>query len=69
MHNCEDLRSISDLYVYYCSGRMTPGTDPATADFIGNWEEEGFSFLFYTRPARQAVDALIALQPQLTPLD
>jgi ribosomal protein L11 methyltransferase len=65
----EDLRPISDVYVYYCSGRVTPGTNPASADFIGNWEEEGFSFLFYTRPARQAVDALLALQPQLTLLD
>ncbi|KPJ78524.1 MAG: hypothetical protein AMJ54_03350 [Deltaproteobacteria bacterium SG8_13] len=69
MRNSEDLRPISDIYVYYCSGRVAPGTNPVSADFIGNWEEDGFSFLFYTRPARQAVEALLAGQPQLTLLD
>lgn len=69
MKNCEELRPISDLYVYYCSGRMVPGTNPVSADFVGNWEEEGFSFLFYDRPSRQAVEALLAGQPQLTLLE
>ena len=69
MRNGNNLRPISELYVYYCSGRVAPGGEPVSPDFIGNWEEDGFSFLFYTRPARQAVELLLAAQPQLTLLD
>ena len=60
---------ISDLYVYYCSGQIDPGMTAATRDFIGNWEEDGFSFLFYTRPARETVDKLLSGQSQITLLD
>ena len=69
MTACEALQPISELYVYYCSGRLAPGTWPASKAFIGNWEEDGFSFLFYTQPSRQAVEELLACQPQLTLLD
>ena len=69
MRSCKDLRPFSDIYIYYCSGRIDPGTNPASRNFIGNWEEGGFSFLFFTQPARQAVESLLAGQPQLTLLD
>ena len=69
MSNCKDLRPFSDIFVYYCSGRVDSGTDMDSEDFIGNWEEDDFSFLFYTRPARQEVESLLAMQPQLTLLD
>jgi ribosomal protein L11 methyltransferase len=64
-----DLQPFSELHVYYCSGRVAPGTNPVSTDFIGNWEEDGFSFLFYSQPARRAVEALLAEQPQMTLLD
>jgi ribosomal protein L11 methyltransferase len=69
MRSRSGLRPISDLYVYYCSGRITPGANPTSVNFIGNWEEDGFSFLFYSQPARQAVEELLTRQPQLTLLD
>lgn len=34
-------------------------------DFIGNWEEEGFSFLFFKRPAENTVHRIINTYPPL----
>lgn len=64
-----DPQPFSDLYVYYCRGQVAPGTNPVSKDFIGNWEEDNFSFLFYTEPSREAVETLLAGQPHLTLLD
>ncbi len=51
-----------DLYIYYLSGRLPSGGNHGP-DFIGNWQEEDSSFLFFSSPARRHVDALIADQP------
>lgn len=69
MSHEQDNGPISELYVYYCQGRMPPGAAVTSEQFIGNWEEDGFSFLFYTQPSRPAVEALLAEQPQLSLLD
>ncbi len=46
------------LYVYYIEGRV-PRTDVDFGDhFIGAWEEDGFSFLFFSKPARERVKRL-----------
>jgi ribosomal protein L11 methyltransferase len=58
-----------DLYIYYLKGRVAPNTDFYQPDFIGNWEEDGFSFLFYTRPSSDRIDAILNVQPQLTLID
>jgi len=58
-----------DLYIYYLKGCVAPGTIPACDRFLGNWEEDGFSFLFFSGPARDRVDALTAAQPRLELLD
>jgi ribosomal protein L11 methyltransferase len=42
-----------ELYIYYLKGRVAPGMDLSAPGFIGNWEEDGFSFLFYTRACRK----------------
>jgi ribosomal protein L11 methyltransferase len=57
-----------DLHIYYLSGRPSPEPEP-DAHFIGNWQEEDFAFLFFTRPAPRAVARLLAAQPHLTLLD
>ncbi|MCP4686775.1 MAG: hypothetical protein GY859_01925, partial [Desulfobacterales bacterium] len=58
-----------DLYIYYLEG--CAGRDPENSDcgFIGNWEEDGFSFLFFSRPARDAVERIVRERPGLTLLD
>ena len=54
-----------ELYIYYLKGRVAPGMDLSTPGFIGNWEEDGFSFLFYSHACRERIEALLAAQPQL----
>ena len=53
------------LYIYYLEGRLR-GTPPAFGEgFIGNWEEENTSFLFFSAPADEKVEGLLAQQPHL----
>ncbi len=58
-----------DLYIYYIQGRVAAELLPQDATFIGNWEEEGFSFLFFTCSADAQVSALIQRRPELVLLD
>jgi ribosomal protein L11 methyltransferase len=57
------------LYIYYLKGRVAPDIDLSAPGFVGNWEEDGFSFLFYTRACRKTIAALLAAQPQLEMID
>jgi len=78
--NCRNMKSsdrpeaiVADpeetLYIYYLKGRVTPDIDLSAPGFIGNWEEDGFSFLFYTRACRKRIDAILVAQPQLEMID
>lgn len=58
-----------DLYIYYLQGRLKSGKEIFQENFIGNWEEDNFSFLFFSCPARHDVEKLLRTQPQLTYLD
>ena len=59
----------SDLYIYYLEGRVPSWEKLPDEHFIGNWEEEGFSFLFFERPAENAVHRIINTYPPLKLLD
>lgn len=59
----------SDLYIYYLEGRVPPREMLRDKDFIGNWEEEGFSFLFFKHPAENKVHRIINTYPPLKLLD
>ena len=48
------------LFIYYLQGRVPQASLEKQAEFIGNWEEEGFSFLFFSAPADDAVAAITA---------
>jgi ribosomal protein L11 methyltransferase len=58
-----------ELYIYYLKGRVAPEMDLSAPGFIGNWEEDGFSFLFYSQACRKRIAALLAAQPQLEMID
>ncbi|MDY6791956.1 MAG: 50S ribosomal protein L11 methyltransferase [Thermodesulfobacteriota bacterium] len=58
-----------DLYIYYLKGHLTSDSKFFYKDFIGNWEEDEFSFLFFSRPSKKKVEDLLHAQPQLTLLD
>ena len=37
-----------DLYIYFLKGHLASDSEIFYKDFIGNWEEDEFSFLFPT---------------------
>ena len=58
------------LYIYYLEGipaSLAPAMEKST--FIGNWEEEGFSFLFFSYPDDDLVAEMIAVEPHLKLID
>ena len=55
-----------DLYIYWIEGRLGSAEEELGDHFIGNWEEDDFSFLFFTRPSDDKVRRLLALHPRLT---
>ena len=57
------------LYIYYLEGRLKPGYNIINDDFIGNWEDGDFSFLFFSRASDGKVEKLLNEQLQLTLLD
>ena len=58
-----------DLYIYQLGGRITAPKEIPQKHLIGNWEEDDFSFLFFSEPARHEINKLIRNQPQLTYID
>ena len=57
------------LHIYYLKGRVDESALTAPAGFIGNWEEEGESFLFFHQAADEWIDRLLAAQDQLELMD
>lgn len=57
------------LYIYYLKGRLTESIPFWGDHFIGNWEEDGFSFLFFTSPASAIVNRVLNEQSELVLLD
>lgn len=58
-----------DLYIYHLNGRLTPQHKIPNRHFIGNWEEDDFSFLFFSQPAFEDIQDLLRAQPQLSYID
>jgi ribosomal protein L11 methyltransferase len=58
-----------DLYIYYLEGRLNPDHGISGAEFIGNWEEDNFSFLFFKSPSREKIEEILLTHPYLTLID
>ena len=58
-----------DLYIYHLNGRLTSQEKIPRRHFIGNWEEDDFSFLFFSQPAFEDIQVLLNAQPQLSYID
>ena len=58
-----------ELYIYYLEGRVEAQDNYFGEHFIGNWEENGHAFLFFSQPDNQVVERLVADEAQLTMLD
>ncbi len=57
------------LFIYYLQGCLRPDISITKDDFIGNWEEDDFSFLFFTAPADKTVYEITESQSDLVLLD
>ncbi|MGW8194979.1 MAG: 50S ribosomal protein L11 methyltransferase [Desulforhopalus sp.] len=63
------LRPDSLLFIYYIEG-VVPAHQVIEADcFVGNWVEDDFSFLFFTKPSKAKVLEILAEFPGLKLLD
>ena len=58
----------SVLSIYYIQGKI-PSQQRFPAHFLGNWEEDGFSFLFFRQPEPELVNAVIMANPGIRLLD
>ena len=67
----EDTRIPPDqnLFIYYLKGRLGANCKIQFENFIGNWEEENDSFLFFSSPAMPQIQDLLNRQPQLSYID
>ena len=59
----------TDLFIYYIQGAVKPDQHFRGSSFLGNWVEDGFSFLFFSTPADTEVAAVLQQQPGLILLD
>ncbi len=58
-----------DLYIYYLKGRLKAERGMFQNNFIGTWEEEEDSFLFFSSPASRQIRNLLYHQHQLSYVD
>jgi ribosomal protein L11 methyltransferase len=58
-----------DLYIYYIDGVLRRDADISSDGFLGNWEEDRFSFLFFSKPSSEAVSGLLRIHPNLSLID
>lgn len=58
-----------DLFIYYLEGRIADPSPLRGPEFLGNWEEDGFSFLFFSGPADDRVRALVSAESGLSLID
>lgn len=57
------------LYIYYIEGHAGSAEESFDNRFIGNWEEDGYSFLFFSAPAEDDVRRYVAARSDLNLID
>jgi ribosomal protein L11 methyltransferase len=58
-----------ELTIYYLEGRVPEQALTDLPTYIGTWEEDGFSFVFFSAAAEAAIDTLVGAEPHLTLID
>jgi ribosomal protein L11 methyltransferase len=74
IHSFKDREEFTDnpykeLYIYYLHGRLKLVDKICGSDFIGNWQEDDFSFLFFSKPSPDKVSKILSSNPGLALLD
>lgn len=59
------LRPETVLHIYYIEGILPPDTRIPAENFIGNWVEDNFSFLFFKKSVRKTVERILSNYPDL----
>ena len=64
----EDLSQnpYQQLHIYYLSGRLSSEACLTGTHYLGNWQEDDSSFLFFSQPAEEYIERLLERQPHLT---
>ncbi len=57
------------LHIYYLQGRIAKDKKIVNKNYLGTWEEDEFSFVFFLQEAPDAIEALIEEQRDLVLLD
>lgn len=64
----ENSPPCNELFIYYLEGSLRE--DPSgLKHFIGNWQEDGFSFLFFSEPSLDQVQDIVRVSPLLRFID
>jgi len=63
------LQPETVLHIYYIKGILPPDINLPSKNFIGNWIENDFSFLFFRKYAKKTVETLLSNYPDLKLLD
>lgn len=63
------LTPDSLLHIYYLQGKISKDRQIVNQNYMGNWEEDGFSFLFFLESSPEEIDKLIAEEKHLVLLD
>lgn len=58
-----------DLFIYYLKGRLKAASGMFQNNFIGNWQEDDDSFLFFSSPASRQIQSLLYHQRELIYVD
>lgn len=58
-----------ELFIYYLEGRVAESALAAIPAYIGTWEEENSSFIFFSTAAEAVIDGVLQSQPSLTLID
>jgi ribosomal protein L11 methyltransferase len=59
----------NDLYIYYLKGKPKHIHHISGSGFIGNWQENEYSFLFFSKPSSDEVTRIMNLNPGLVFLE
>ena len=68
-HGSRQGNPYRNLYIYYLTGRFRPGRWFRPPHFIGAWEEDGCTFLFFTRPSLPLVEDALDRLPDVALTD
>ncbi len=64
-----DLNPYEELFIYYLKGRLALSDQKFQPNFIGTWEEEGDSILFFSTSADRQIENLLHRRPHLEYVD